>query len=112
MLISARRGDGPRPASDAEQQATEAGREVDYIDAWNRLYLGWAQRLAGHFESARERLEAARAFFKEVSVPAGEIQAEIELAALHLESDRPSRAEKYFRSIRGRFQPGDLRRMS
>ena len=106
-LIAARRGDRALPSrSSRKREETNAGA-MDYLTAWNRIFWAWAHRLTGDFSRAQDLLESARSFFKDVGVPAGEIHAEIELAALHLENDRPSRAERYFRSVRSRFPMGE-----
>ena len=75
---------GNAPGVREESRALEdLGAEgLAYLDAWNRLYVGWAQRLAGETAKARENLERALAFFESAAVPCGAAHAAIELAEL------------------------------
>jgi len=79
---------------------------IPYLDAWNRLFAGWALRLCGRHADAAAALEDARTFFAKVKVPAGEIHAVLELAALEADRGDADGAEKLLGKLRRRFRPG------
>src|SRR5262249_57511822 len=53
----------------ATSLAETASVHVTFLEAWDRIFLGWAQRLLGQWEEAAANLEAAREFFSRVKVP-------------------------------------------
>jgi DNA-binding NtrC family response regulator/Tfp pilus assembly protein PilF len=105
--LAALRGDmkGARERLASMRESPLSG--VAYLDAWNRVFLGWARRLSGDREGAAASLEAARAFFHRVKAPGGEIHATLELAALETDAGRPEKAAKRFAALRERFRPGE-----
>jgi len=93
------------------RNATGAGdegttEELGYLDAWNRVFSGWALRLSGHIDAARREFEPARAFFARVHVDAGEIHAALELAACDLDEGAHARAAKRLDALASRFTCG------
>jgi DNA-binding NtrC family response regulator/tetratricopeptide (TPR) repeat protein len=103
-VLAALRGD-IRGASDA-CRAAEAASAPAYLVAWNRVFVGWARRLAGQGSEAAAALEEARAFFFRAKVPSGEIHASLELAAVDADGGRPDRARKRLERLRSRFPHG------
>jgi tetratricopeptide (TPR) repeat protein len=66
----------PSPPLEGNQHAQPIG----YLEAWNKLFLGWAERLSRRFEAAEAHLEEARAFFNRALVPLGSRNAAHDLS--------------------------------
>ncbi|MCZ6792408.1 MAG: sigma 54-interacting transcriptional regulator, partial [Planctomycetota bacterium] len=77
-----------------------------YVEASNSVFLGWARRLLGQREAARDELKRAARFFSRARLPAGEIHARLELAALEADGGHLARAERILRSLRRIHTPG------
>jgi DNA-binding NtrC family response regulator len=106
-LLAALRGD-KRAFLAAWKASGEARREPvpPYLDAWNRVFLGWALRLLSQSEKAKEQLEAAVAFFSRVDVPLGEVHAQLELARVELQMGKRGAAERRLQILRSRRARG------
>jgi DNA-binding NtrC family response regulator len=79
---------------------------IAYLEAWNRVFIGWALRLLGRTGEAAEELEEARDFFESAKVPAGEIHSTLELAAAQADAGHPERAGDRLQGLLERFPPG------
>jgi DNA-binding NtrC family response regulator len=89
------------------ETCTALGRgTVPFLESGNRLFLGWAHRLLGERNKARAALAGALRFFARVNVPAGEIHAALELAALEADAGEHARARRRLAGLRARFTPG------
>ncbi len=77
-----------------------------YIDCWNRLFIGWARRLLDRHGVDREAIEKACEFFIRVKVPAGEIQAQLELAALDAGGGDVAAARRRLSGLFKKYIPG------
>jgi DNA-binding NtrC family response regulator/Tfp pilus assembly protein PilF len=104
--LAALRGEMREARAFASSGAARTSGGVPYLDAWNRVFLGWAQRLLGAAEDARKTLQGARAFFSRYKVPAGEIHCELELAALEADGGSFARAQKRLGALRARTTCG------
>ncbi len=80
--------------------------EVPYLHAWSGLFAGWALRLLKEWTESEARLQSSRQFFSRSRVPAGEIHALLELAALETDRGRLSRAGRRLREVRERATCG------
>ncbi|MBN1442925.1 MAG: sigma 54-interacting transcriptional regulator [Planctomycetes bacterium] len=81
-------------------------REIGYLDAGNRLFVGWSRRLCGLLDEAEADLEYARAFFSRKKLQPAEIHAALELSACDLDAGRAARAERRLAALRSRFTCG------
>jgi transcriptional regulator with AAA-type ATPase domain len=95
---------------EAEEECAAARRGLDgkvaYVDAWNRVFIGWALRLAGRADDARDDLEGARSFFATAKVPAGEVHAGLELAGLEIDQGALDAARAHIDAIEARHPAG------
>jgi DNA-binding NtrC family response regulator/tetratricopeptide (TPR) repeat protein len=89
----------------AKAQRVEHG--IAYLDAWNQVFLGWAARLLGRTDEAKEQIERANAFFAFRRLPPGEIHSAVELAAAEAESGEVQAAAERLRKLRARFRCGE-----
>lgn len=105
-LVAAFRGDARTAALEEAACSVHALDRFRDIEAWNRIFLGWASRLLNRSEVARGSLEKARRFFARARVPAGELHARLELAAVDSESGRAERAARRLAGLQERFTPG------
>ncbi|MBI4602411.1 MAG: sigma 54-interacting transcriptional regulator [Planctomycetes bacterium] len=111
-MVAARRAaalalrDRARDARAACAAAGEMPASIPFVDAWNKVFLGWAHRLLGQRAEASGRLEEARAFFARVGAPQGEIHAELELSAVEADSGDLGGAERRLRALRARHACG------
>jgi two-component system NtrC family response regulator len=105
--LAALRGDlrGYQAAHTACAESSLHG--IEYVRAWNRVFLGWAHRLMSHPEEAEDELTKALAFFKLVKVPPGEIHATLELAAARAESGRVGEAEELLHALKMKYPCGE-----
>jgi DNA-binding NtrC family response regulator/tetratricopeptide (TPR) repeat protein len=103
--LAALRGDS-REARAICDRAAAAGPGIGQLDAWNRVFLGWAERLLRRHDAAAAHLEPARAFFQASEVPGGEIHAALELAAVDIDRGEPAAARERLDGLRERFEPG------
>ncbi|MBI4606285.1 MAG: sigma 54-interacting transcriptional regulator [Planctomycetes bacterium] len=105
-VLAALRGDlrGARESSAACLARPAA--DIPYLDAGNRVFAGWARRLCGQHDGAKAALEEAREFFSRIKVPAGEVHAALELAALEADRGDPECAQRLLQKLRGSFRPG------
>lgn len=69
------------------------GPEVPFLDAWDRLFLGWSLSLAGKLERALALLEEARAFFVAKGLRPAAVLAACVAAEGHLLGGNERRAE-------------------
>ena len=102
-LLAALRGDYQEAKTHLTGQGEDSAGTIEYIDAWNRLFRGWALRLCGRFDESKAELKHAQAFFSGVQVPSGEIHAALELAACEIEERNNAGAEKRLHALRSRF---------
>lgn len=102
-ILASLRGDGQEARRAWEACANSSSGMIPYPEAWNHTFLGWSRRLLGERDGARSDLERARVFFRRAKVPAGEIQAELELALLDAESGNLVSADRRLRSLRSRY---------
>jgi len=105
-LLHALHGDAREARASCLSYANKADCDVQYIEAWSRIFLGWAQRLLGLREESRSCLEYSREFFARVNVPAGKIHCELELLALEGEAGKAGRARKRLKALRARTTCG------
>ncbi len=105
-LLSAFRGERRRTSAgedDRTQRSGDAGARVEYLDAWNALYIGWANRLLGRWREARKHLDSARVFFTRAAVPSAVLHAELELALLDADRQQHGRASRRLERLETRF---------
>jgi DNA-binding NtrC family response regulator/Tfp pilus assembly protein PilF len=105
-VLAARRGDAAAARRHLDAAGAPGATQVSFIDASNRIFAGWACRLIGEREAAREHLELAASFFARVAAPAGEIHAQVELAALDGDAGDWARALRRLKRLKQRFKPG------
>jgi transcriptional regulator with PAS, ATPase and Fis domain len=79
---------------------------VPYLEAWDRVFLGWAYRLLGNPHDAVTCLENAAQFFSRIKVPAGEIRATLELAMLDAERGDLKAARQRIRALKASYVCG------
>ena len=97
---------------DSRARAAELGASthpqphVEFLDAWNQLFIAWAARLTKDFDRAETNLTAASDFFSRVGIPGGEIHTSLELAALDIQRGQPKSAHKRLSLVRARFGAG------
>ena len=101
-LIHAMRGTQGATRREADVQNAPEER-FTYLEAWNRLFLGWSLRLRGDGEAARRTLETAAEIFRRIRVPAGEIHAQLEIAATQADAGHGRRALQRLARLRRRF---------
>jgi hypothetical protein len=104
--LAALHGDVKGAAASIAAWAGAPPERVLYLDAWTRLFLGWARRLVGRREEAEADLERARTAFARWKVPCGEIQAELELAVLDADRGRTAAAMERTHALRARHRCG------
>ena len=103
-LAAAFRGDDRAVRAAIDACGPTAERRIRYIEAWNQLLCGWAERVVGHLEGASARLESARGYFAKTGVEVGHDLAALELAAGDLDRGRTAIAARRLRRIGARME--------
>ena len=99
--------EGSRAAAE-KHAAAEAGREIPFVDSWDRLYLGWAASARGDHEAGRALVETAAAFFRRHQLLPALSLASFVLAEMRLLEGEPEAAA----ALAGARAPGnDLTRV-
>lgn len=105
-VLAALGGDRAEAKSCTTLYDTLEAHGIEYLEAWNSLFLGWAHRLTAERERSARELRRALDFFSAAKVPVGEIHARLELAALAADAGKLQKADRLLQAVRNRHTCG------